>query len=471
MSEYRETRHIRRPEGKLAVLIPGLGAVGTTFIAGTMAVRNGIADPVGSLTQLGRLPTRGGDEAMTDAVPLARLDDLVFGGWDIFDVNVYEAAKHARVLDDRHLEPIRAELEAIRPMRGVFDRDYVRNLDGEHIKQYDTKMDAARMLMTDIAAFMDENNCSRAVAVWCGSTEVHVDLDDVHMSLDAFEDGLRDSHPAISPTMIYAYAHFKLGVPFINGAPNRALDTPALVELADREGVPFAGKDFKTGQTLLKTILAPGFAARRIGIRGWYSTNILGNRDGEVLDDPGSFKTKEESKLSVLDAILDPDNNRELYDNFHHKVRIDYYPPRGDNKEGWDNIDIFGWLGYEMQIKIDFLCRDSILAAPLVLDLALWADLAARSELAGNQEWLSFYFKSPQTRDGEVAEHDLFAQREMLFAQVRRIRELAQADEKNQPWKISADKPMGRGDKLSVDPATRLTHLAHHSRVEGSSGE
>ena len=427
MSKESDTPTISDANGKLAVLLPGLGAVGTTFIAGVMAVRQGLAEPIGSLTQLGRMPDGDDPPLIKDAVPLAELDDLVFGGWDIFEENCYEAACEAGVLDDKHLDGVRDELSQIEPMKAVFDQDFVRNLDGSHIKEADTKMELAQALMDDIDAFIADNGCERAVAVWCGSTEAHVSPQEVHLSLEAFEDGLKNNHEAISPTMIYAYAHLKKGVPFINGAPNRALDTPALVQLAKKKGAPVAGKDFKTGQTLMKTILAPGFASRQLGVRGWYSTNILGNRDGQVLDDPGSFKTKEESKLSVLSSIFQPDNNPELYGDMTHKVRIDYYPPRGDNKEGWDNIDIFGWLGYDMQIKIDFLCRDSILAAPLVLDLALFGDLASRAGMSGNQKWLSFYFKSPQTNDGEQPVHDLFAQRRMLFNQLEAFRTLADA--------------------------------------------
>jgi myo-inositol-1-phosphate synthase len=431
VSKDTDAAKISDADGKLAVLLPGLGAVGTTFIAGVMAIRRQLAEPIGSLSQLGRMP--GGEEPplIKEALPLASLDDLVFGGWDIFEENCYEAACEAGVLDHKHLEPVKEELAAVKPMKAVFDREFVRNLDGTHVKEAGSKMELAEALIDDIEGFVADNGCDRAVAVWCGSTEVHVSPQEVHLSLEAFEDGLRNDHEAISPTMIYAYAHLKAGVPFVNGAPNRALDTPALVQLAKKKGVPVAGKDFKTGQTLMKTILAPGLSSRQLGVRGWYSTNILGNRDGQVLDDPGSFKTKEESKLSVLSSIFRPDNNPELYGDMHHKVRIDYYPPRGDNKEGWDNIDIFGWLGYDMQIKIDFLCRDSILAAPLVLDLALFADLAHRAGLSGNQKWLSFYFKSPQTNDGEQPVHDLFAQRRMLFNQLEAFRALHAAGE---PW-------------------------------------
>jgi myo-inositol-1-phosphate synthase len=446
VSKESNSTRISPADGKLAVLLPGMGAVGTTFIAGVMAVRRELAEPIGSLTQLGRMPNGDDPPLIRHALPLAQLDDLVFGGWDIFEDDCYKAACEAGVLEDRDLEGIKDELEQVRPMKAVFDREFVRNLDGTHVKEADTKMELAQALMDDINGFVADNDCTRAVAVWCGSTEVHIQPQEVHLSLEAFEDGLESNHKAISPTMIYAYAHLKSGVPFINGAPNRALDTPALIQLAKKEGVPIAGKDFKTGQTLMKTILAPGFSSRQLGVRGWYSTNILGNRDGLVLDDPGSFKTKEESKLSVLDSIFEPDKNPALYGDMTHKVRIDYYPPRGDNKEGWDNIDLFGWMGYDMQIKINFLCRDSILAAPLVLDLALWADLAKRAGLSGNQKWLSFYFKSPQTDEGDKPVHDLFAQRRMLFNQMEVFRALADASE---PWDASSvdDKVHARSEQ------------------------
>ncbi len=403
------------PAGKLAVLLPGLGAVGTTLIAGVLSARRGLARPVGSLTQLARVDDQPDSLRLGEALPLARLDDVVFGGWDIFEENCYESAVNAGVLEQRHLEPIREELEAISPMKAVFDQQWVRNLDGPNVKEGANKMELAEALIDDINTFMADNDCERAVCVWCASTEVHVGIGPVHTSVEAFEQGLRDDHEAISPSMIYAYAHIKAGVPFLNGAPNTAVEVPALVELAEQNGVPIAGKDFKTGQTLVKTILAPGMAARMIGVSGWYSTNILGNRDGAVLDDPGSFKTKEQSKLSVLESILDKEAYPEIYGEMTHKVRIDYYPPRGDNKEGWDNIDIFGWMDYPMQLKINFLCRDSILAAPVALDLALLGDLAHRAGMSGLQDWLSFYFKSPQPSDGQMPVHDLFEQRDLLF--------------------------------------------------------
>lgn len=409
--------------GKLAVLMPGLGAIGTTVIAGIISARKGLARPIGSLTQFARMGDGPDAPRLREALPITHLDDIVFGGWDIFDDNVYEAAKNAGVLKDSDLDPIREELEAIEPMSAVFDPDYIRNISGPNVKEADSKMALAEALIADIENFKADNGCDRAVSVWCASTEVYVAPGAVHASLEAFEAGLHESHEAISPTMIYAYAHIKAGVPFFNGAPNTALDCPALIELAERENVPVAGRDFKTGQTLMKTILAPGFASRMLGVRGWYSTNILGNRDGEVLDDPGSFKTKEKSKLSVLDSILDKDKYPEAYEEMDHKVRIDYYKPRGDNKEGWDNIDIFGWMDYPMQIKVNFLCRDSILAAPLVLDLALLGDLAARAGKGGVQDWMAFYFKAPQPLVGEVPVHDLFVQRDNLFETLFDIKE------------------------------------------------
>jgi len=402
-------------EGKLGVLLPGMGAVGTTFIAGVLAIRKGLAKPIGSLTQMGtiRLGKRTDDNVplIKDYVPLAGLDDLVFGGWDVFPDDAYVAAARAGVLDKHMLEDIGDELRAIQPMPAVFEQEFVKNLHSDNVKPDASKWDHAEALVTDIQRFSEENGCDRLVAVWCGSTEVYREPTAVHESLAAFEQGLKDSSPEIAPSQIYAYACLKLGIPYANGAPNLALDTPALLELAKQNGVPVTGKDFKTGQTLMKTILGPGFKARLLGVNGWYSTNILGNRDGEILDDPESFKAKEVSKLGVLDTIFEPERNPDLYGDITHVVRINYYPPRGDNKEGWDNIDIFGWLGYPMQIKVDFLCRDSILAAPLVLDLALFLDLAKRAGMSGVQEWLSFYWKSPQpVAEGLYPEHDIFIQ-------------------------------------------------------------
>lgn len=401
---------------KLVVFIPGMGAVATTFIAGVSLIRQGVAPAVGSLTQLGHLPVNDGQKHLPikETFPMPSLDNLVFAGWDIYEGTCYDVAKSSQVLNSEHLEAARADLEAITPMKAVFDQEYVRNINGPNVKQGETKMDLAEALMQDIDEVMTKNDATRGVAVWCGSTEAYVQIDDVHLSLDAFEEGLRQNHPKISPSMIYAYALLKKGIPYANGAPNLTVDIPAIVELARLQKLPIAGKDFKTGQTLMKTILAPGFAARLLGVHGWYSTNILGNTDGVVLDDPASFKSKEKTKLSVLQSILDAKSYPDLYENMHHKVRIDYYPPRGDNKEGWDNIDIFGWLGYPMQIKINFLCRDSILAAPIVLDLALLLDLANQKGLSDIQTWLSFYFKSPQPQEGQTPEHDLFEQLDEL---------------------------------------------------------
>ncbi len=405
---------IAAPDGKLAVLLPGLGAVSTTFIAGVWAVQKGLGKPIGSLTQMGtiRLGKRTEKRApmIKDFVPLSELSDLTFAAWDIFEDDAYQSALHAGVLERTLLDQLKDELETIRPLKAVFDQDYVKKLNGTHVKTGSSKMDLAEQLMEDIASVKRKTGAERAVMIWCASTETFLEPSDVHRDVESFEAGLRESSPAIAPSMIYAYAAIKSGVPFANGAPNLTVDVPALTQLASEEGVPIGGKDLKTGQTLIKTILAPGLKARMLGLAGWFSSNILGNRDGEVLDDPGSFKTKEESKLSVLEYILQPDLYPDLYGNFYHKVRINYYPPRGDNKEGWDNIDIFGWLGYPMQIKVDFLCRDSILAAPLVLDLALFYDLAQRASFKGIQEWLSFYFKSPMAAKGLYPEHDVFIQ-------------------------------------------------------------
>lgn len=413
-------------KGKLGILTPGLGAVATTFIAGVIAIRKGISKPIGSLTQMGTIRlgkrTEHRSPMIRDFVPIASLDDIVFGGWDIFEDDAYQSAITAGVLDKDLLDRIKLELEMVRPMRGVFQREYVKKLDGKYIKSAKTKWDYAQMLMDDIRQFQDQNKLNRLVAVWCGSTEIFLKQENVHKSLENFEKGLKENHPAIAPSMIYAYAAIKLGIPYANGAPNLSTDFPAMYELAKETHTPISGKDFKTGQTLMKTILAPGLKARLIGLDGWFSTNILGNRDGEVLDDPESFKTKEESKLSVLNQILQPEVYPDLYKDFYHKVRINYYPPRGDNKEGWDNIDIFGWLNYPMQIKVDFLCRDSILAAPIVLDLALFMDLAKRAKFSGIQEWLSFYYKSPMHLPELYPEHDLFIQHMKLKNTLRYMR-------------------------------------------------
>jgi myo-inositol-1-phosphate synthase len=413
------------PAGKLAILMPGLGAVATTFIAGVDAARRGLAAPIGSVTQLGHVPvdpTTGMLAPFSSVLPLARLDDIVFGGWDIYEGTAFDAASRAEVLSHRDMERARETLSQIKPMPAVFDQNYVRNLSGPNVKPAASKWEHAQALVQDIEDFKKTHGADRAVAVWCGSTERYQELGPVHQTIEAFERGLKQSDPAISPSMIYAWAFIRAGVPYANGAPNMGSDIPALRQLALDLGVPVAGKDFKTGQTLMKTILAPGLAARRIGVRGWYSTNILGNSDGAVLDDPGSFKSKEKTKLSVLESILDAEQAPDLYGKLDHKVRIDYYPPRGDNKEGWDNIDIFGWMGYPMQIKINFLCRDSILAAPLVLDLALLLDAAGRAGNAGVQEWMSFFFKAPQTlTDEQTPVHDLFLQLDMLHHEVRRM--------------------------------------------------
>ena len=395
-------------------MLVGLGAVSTTTIAGVIAVRRGLAKPIGSLTQMGTIRigkrTEANSPRIQDFVPLASLDDVVFGGWDLFDENCYEAAKTAGVLEKDLLDQIRPELERIRPWPAVFDRRYVKRLDGPNVKKGRNKRDLADQVRADILKFKADNGLSRLVMVWAGSTEVFLTESPVHATIEAFEKGLEESDDNIPSSMIYAYAAIKEGIPYANAAPNLSADIPALVQLAQQTGSPMCGKDLKTGQTLIKTIIAPGLKSRLIGVEGWYSTNILGNRDGEVLDDPESFKTKEESKKSVLDYILQPNLYPDLYENLCHVVRINYYPPRGDNKEGWDNIDIFGWLGYKMQLKINFLCRDSILAAPIVLDCALFLDLAKRAGMRGIQEWLSFYYKSPMHAAGLYPEHDLFIQ-------------------------------------------------------------
>ena len=401
-------------QGKLGILLVGLGAVATTFIAGVISVRKGIAKPIGSMTQMGTIRlgkrTDGVSPLVKDFVPLADLNDIVFGGWDIFEDNVYESAKNAGVLDDRLLEQIRPELEAIKPWKAVFDRHYVKRLDGPNVKKGKDKRDLAEQVIADIRAFKKDNGLARLVMIWCASTEIFLTETPAHETIASFENALEANDPAIPSSMVYAYAALKEGIPFANGAPNLTVDVPALMQLAQQNSVPICGKDFKTGQTLLKTVIAPGLKARLLGVEGWYSTNILGNRDGEVLDDPESFKTKEESKKSVLDYILQPDLYPDLYKGLCHVVRINYYPPRGDNKEGWDNIDLVGWLGYKMQLKVNFLCRDSILAAPIVLDLVLFLDLAKRAGWSGIQEWLSFFFKSPQHARGLYPEHDLFIQ-------------------------------------------------------------
>jgi myo-inositol-1-phosphate synthase len=414
-----------KPKGKLGVLIPGMGAVASTFIAGVEAIKQGIAKPIGSMTQMGTIRlgkrTENRSPIIKDFVPLFDFDNLVFGGWDINEENLYEIALRNGVLEKTLIDSVRKPLEDYTVMKGVFDKKYVKKLDGDWVKNGKNKMDLAKQIMDDIYSFNSENNVTDNVMIWCGSTEIFLEPSDVHSSLKKFEEGLKKNDPGIAPSMIYAYAALKMGIPYANGSPNLSVDITALSELALEKNTPIAGKDFKTGQTLMKTILAPGLRARQLGIRGWFSTNILGNRDGEVLDDPDSFKTKEESKLSVLDSVLQPELNPELYKDLYHKVRINYYPPSGDNKEGWDNIDIFGWLGYPMQIKIDFLCRDSILAAPIVLDLVLFLNLAQRAGMKGIQEWLSFYFKSPMTLPELYPEHDLFVQLAKLKNTLRHL--------------------------------------------------
>ncbi|MES2428195.1 MAG: inositol-3-phosphate synthase [Bacteroidota bacterium] len=405
--------NIKPAEGKLGILLPGLGAVATTLIAGVEAVKKGISQPIGSFTQMGTIRlgkrTENRRPKVKDFVPLANLNDIVWGGWDVYTDNVYDSAMNAKVLEPGLLYAVKDELEKIKPMTAAFDHNYAKNLVATNVKT-GTRYELAQQVMADIENFKAENNLDRVVLVWCGSTEIYYEASDVHSTLDKFEAGLKADDKLIAPSMIYAYAALKMGIPFANGAPNLTVDIPALIDLAKITGTPIAGKDFKTGQTLMKTILAPGLAARSLGVNGWFSTNILGNRDGLVLDDPDNFKTKEVSKLGVLEDIFKPEDNPELYGDIFHKIRINYYPPHGDNKESWDNIDIFGWLGYKMQIKINFLCRDSILAAPIALDLALFSDFAKRAGMSGVQEWLSFYLKSPQTAPGLPAENDIFKQ-------------------------------------------------------------
>ena len=418
--------NIEPAKGKLGIMVVGLGAVATTMIAGVEAVRRGLAKPIGSLTQMGtiRLGKRTDNKSplIKDFVPLADLNEIVFTGWDIFEDNVYESAMHAKVLEKELLNQLKPYLESIKPLPAVFDQYYVKRLHGTHVKKGKNKRDLADQVRADIQAF--KKTVDRVVMIWCGSTEIFLEPTEVHQSIAAFEKGLEDNDPGIAPSQIYAYAALSEGVPFANGAPNLTVDVPAMIDLAKKNSAPICGKDFKTGQTFMKTVLAPAFKARLLGVSGWYSTNILGNRDGEVLDDPESFKTKEESKLGSLEYIFQPELYPDLYKDIYHKVRINYYPPRGDNKEGWDNIDIFGWLGYPMQIKVDFLCRDSILAAPIALDLCLLLDLARRTPSLRNigiQEWLSFYLKSPQTAAGLYPEHDLFIQSMKLKNTLRHI--------------------------------------------------
>ena len=421
-----ESSQVAPATGKLGVMVVGLGAVATTMIAGVEAVRRGLAKPIGSLTQMGtiRLGKRTDNESprIKDFVPLADLNDVVFTGWDIFEDNVYESAAHAEVLDKNTLEQLKPYLESIKPLPAVFDQYYVKRLHGPHVKQGKNKRDLADQVIADIRAF--RKTVDRVVMIWCASTEIFIEPTAVHESIEAFEKGLENDDIGIAPSQIYAYAALSEGVPFANGAPNLTVDTAAMIELSKKNAAPICGKDFKTGQTMMKTVLAPAFKARMLGVSGWFSTNILGNRDGEVLDDPQSFKTKEESKLGSLEYIFQPELYPDLYKNIYHKIRINYYPPRGDEKEAWDNIDIFGWLGYPMQIKVNFLCRDSILAAPIALDLVLFMDLAKRApslRSIGIQEWLSFYLKSPQSAPGLYPEHDLFIQSMKLKNTLRHI--------------------------------------------------
>ncbi len=421
-----ETINVQKPDGKLGILVVGMsGAVSSTFIAGTFSVRKQLSQPIGSITQMAtiRLGQRNENRfpKIKDVVPLASLDQLVFGGWDIHDENLYESSLYAEVLEKDHLAPIKEELEQIRPMTAVFDQNYVKRLHGTHVKSGASKWDLAEQVRQDIRSFKAANGCDRIVVIWCGSTEVFLPVGDIHKDLATFEKAMKENHADIAPSMIYAYAAIAENVPYINGAPNLTVDFAAMQQHAANHNVPICGKDFKTGQTMLKTVLAPMFKTRMLGLNGWFSTNILGNRDGEVLDDPGSFKTKEESKLSVIDSILQPELYPELYKEVYHKVRINYYPPRKDNKEGWDNIDLFGWMGYPMQMKVDFLCRDSILAAPLCLDLVLLTDLAQRCGFSGIQHWLSFYFKSPMHHENQIPEHDLFIQSVKLKNTLRMI--------------------------------------------------
>ncbi len=423
MSNEGQGRDIQPADGTLGILLVGLGAVSTTTIAGVESIRRGLTKPIGSLTQMATIRlgkrTEHRSPLIKDVVPLADLNDVVFGAWDPISDDAYDSARNCGVLRPEDLEPVADFLKSIKPMPAVFDKAYVKKLDGSNVKQGKNKYDLGEQLRADIREFKEKNGCDRLSMVWAASTEVFMKPSAVHDTVESFEQAMRDDDPAIAPSMIYAWAALSEGVPFANGAPNLTVDIPAMVELAKRNGVPIAGKDFKTGQTLMKTIIAPGLKTRMLGLNGWFSTNILGNRDGEVLDDPESFKTKEESKLGALEYILQPEMYPDLYSHMYHKVRINYYPPRGDNKEGWDNIDIFGWMGYPMQIKIDFLCRDSILAAPIVLDLALFMDLARRAGMSGIQEWLSFYLKAPQVAEGLYPEHDIFIQHMKLKNTIR----------------------------------------------------
>lgn len=410
-----QTPNVKPASGRLGILTPGMGAVSTTFMAGVISAKKGYTKPIGSLTEMGYIRlgkrTEKRQSLIREFLPFARLEDIVFGGWDIYSDNAYQAAANAKVLEKEHLEQVKEELSQVKPMSAVFDPAFVKLISGPNVKTGKNKLDLADQLRQDIRNFKKNNNCERIVMVWCGSTEAHILPGAEHQTIEAFEKAMKENSPNISPSMMYVYAAIMEGVPYANGAPNLSVELPCLIKLAEDKGVPIAGSDFKTGQTLMKTILAPGLKSRLLGISGWYSTNILGNRDGEVLQDPDSFKSKEVSKLSVLDTVLEPERYPDLYGDLHHLVKINYYRPRGDNKEGWDNIDIFGWMGYPMQIKVNFLCRDSILAAPLVLDLAQFMDLAGRAGFKGIQEWLSFYLKSPLVKEGLRPEHDLQVQK------------------------------------------------------------
>ncbi|HZS60720.1 MAG TPA: inositol-3-phosphate synthase [Gemmatimonadaceae bacterium] len=416
---------VRPADGKLGVLTVGLGAVATTFMAGVESVRRGKSMPIGSLTQMAtiRLGKRTDNRSplIRDFVPLAGLDDLVFGAWDPIPDDAHQAAIKAGVLTPGDQASVGDFLRTISPMTAAFDQHYVTRINGTHVKKGKTKRDLAEQIRQDIRDFKSRHRLDRVVMVWCASTEIYIKAGAAHATLEQFEKAMERNDESIAPSMLYAYAALMEGVPFANGAPNLTVDMPCMIRLANERSLPISGKDFKTGQTWMKTVIAPGLKARMLGLAGWYSTNILGNRDGEVLDDPASFKTKEESKLSVLHSILQPEKYPELYKDFSHVVRINYYPPRGDNKEGWDNIDIVGWMGYPMQIKVNFLCRDSILAAPLVLDLALFSDFAQRACLKGIQEWLSFYYKSPMAAPGLQPEHDLFIQQTKLKNTLRHL--------------------------------------------------
>jgi len=425
MSNSSAPPKIAPASGKLGILTPGLGAVATTFIAGVESIRRGLAKPIGSITQTAtiRLGKRTENRAplIKDFVPLADLNDIVFGAWDPIPDDALTAVRKAGVLEEKDVAPIADFLATIKPMPAVFENHYVTRIHGTNVKTGKTKRDLAEQLRQDIRDFKSKNKLDRVVIVWCASTEIFIRPGPQHATIEQFERAMDNNDEAIAPSMLYAYAAIMENVPFANGAPNLSSDIPALLQLAQQRGVPLSGKDFKTGQTWMKTVIAPGLKARMLGLAGWYSTNILGNRDGEVLDDPQSFKTKEESKLSVLHTILQPEKYPDLYKDFSHVVRINYYPPRGDNKEGWDNIDIFGWMNYPMQIKVNFLCRDSILAAPLVLDVALFSDFAHRAGMKGIQEWLSFFYKSPMTAPGLQPEHDLFIQQTKMKNTLRHL--------------------------------------------------